>query len=210
MVDAGGNKYEYGYTARNATRKPTRARRLRGVCAATSRGPLVASAPAAGHPGTDRPEREGPQCRRPIPDGAQNPYFGGGGVPSDLNLPASMAAGLLGGLQDLVNIYQGFLNQILDPKNPVVHDVDPPVPFPLLPAQASVWDDCGGGVLRDDFNGGTRRTGNSSRSTSAGSTAPRYRKTCSNNFHHVYADGKYAYDPRLSMNAIPWGDYVRK
>jgi hypothetical protein len=68
-------------------------------------------------------------------------------------------AGLLGDLQDLLNIYQGFLQQILDPKNPVVHDVDPPVPSPLLPTQVSAWDNCGGGVLRDDFNGGTRRTG---------------------------------------------------
>ncbi|MEU4246756.1 hypothetical protein AB0F15_05025 [Amycolatopsis sp. NPDC026612] len=59
----------------------------------------------------------------------------------------------------MLNIYGGFLKQILDPKNPVVHDVDPPTPSPLLPAQASAWDNCGGGVLRDDFNGGTRRTG---------------------------------------------------
>ncbi len=29
-------------------------------------------------------------------------------------------------------------------------------------------------------------------------------------FHHVYTDGRYAYDPRLSMNAIPWGDYMRR
>jgi hypothetical protein len=28
-------------------------------------------------------------------------------------------------------------------------------------------------------------------------------------FHHVYTDGRYAYDPRLSQNAIPWGDYMR-
>ncbi|WP_326955193.1 DNRLRE domain-containing protein [Amycolatopsis sp. NBC_01286] len=217
----------------------------------------------------------------PIPDGAQNPYFGGGGVSSDPNLPASMVAGLLGGLQDLVNIYQGFLNQILDPKNPVVHDVDPPIPSPLLPAQASAWDNCGGGVLRDDFNGGTRRTGfgcdsgesladvRDGRSSSRDSNGfrlpndrfppdqrvlaamkqqpinvcgfdcseisenllvaagregkiiafkgkgdlllvPEGSSTVEYTFHHVYTDGKYAYDPRLSMNAIPWGDYVRK
>lgn len=68
-------------------------------------------------------------------------------------------AGLLGELQDLVKIYADFLKQVLDPKNPVVRDVDPPVPSPLLPAQAPVWDNCAGGVLRDDGNGGTRRTG---------------------------------------------------
>ncbi|RSD24867.1 RHS repeat-associated core domain-containing protein [Amycolatopsis eburnea] len=94
----------------------------------------------------------------PIPDGAKNPYYGGGGVSSDPDLPAGVVAGLLGDLQDLVSIYQGFVEQILDPKNPVVHDVDPPVPSPLLPTQVSAWDNCGGGVLRDDFNGGTRRT----------------------------------------------------
>ena len=27
--------------------------------------------------------------------------------------------------------------------------------------------------------------------------------------HQVYTDGQYAYDPRLSPNAIPWGDYMR-
>jgi hypothetical protein len=70
-----------------------------------------------------------------------------------------VVAGLLGALQDLLNIYDGFLKQILDPKNPVVHDVDPPVPSPLLPAQVSAWDNCGGGVVRDDFNGASRRTG---------------------------------------------------
>ncbi len=94
----------------------------------------------------------------PIPDGAKSPYYEGGGVSSNPDLPASMVAGLLGGLQDLLNIYGGFLKQVLDPKNPVVHDVDPPIPSPLLPAQASAWDNCGGGVLRDDFNGGTTRT----------------------------------------------------
>ncbi len=94
----------------------------------------------------------------PIPDGAKSPYYEGGGVSSDPDLPASTVASLLGGLQDLVNIYDGFLKQILDPKNPVVHDVDPPIPSPLLPGQASAWDNCGGGVVRDDFNGGTTTT----------------------------------------------------
>ncbi|WP_410614072.1 LamG-like jellyroll fold domain-containing protein [Amycolatopsis sp. lyj-109] len=93
-----------------------------------------------------------------IPDGAKSPYYEGGEVSSNPDLPASIVASLLGGLQDLVNIYGGFLKQVLDQKSPVVHDVDPPIPSPLLPAQASAWDNCGGGVLRDDFNGGTRRT----------------------------------------------------
>ncbi len=28
-------------------------------------------------------------------------------------------------------------------------------------------------------------------------------------YHHVYTDGRYAYDPRMSADAIPWGDYMR-
>lgn len=28
-------------------------------------------------------------------------------------------------------------------------------------------------------------------------------------FHHVYTDGRYAYDPRLSQTPIPWGDCMR-
>lgn len=28
-------------------------------------------------------------------------------------------------------------------------------------------------------------------------------------FHHVYTDGKYIYDPRLSETPIPQGDYMR-
>ncbi|MEV5573914.1 polymorphic toxin-type HINT domain-containing protein [Spirillospora sp. NPDC052269] len=28
-------------------------------------------------------------------------------------------------------------------------------------------------------------------------------------FHHVYTDGRYAYDPRLSQTPVPWGDYMR-
>ncbi|MBW6439213.1 RHS repeat protein [Actinoplanes hulinensis] len=28
-------------------------------------------------------------------------------------------------------------------------------------------------------------------------------------YHHVYTDGQYAYDPRLSMTPVPWGDYMK-
>ncbi|MFJ8909896.1 hypothetical protein [Amycolatopsis sp. NPDC102389] len=51
-----------------------------------------------------------------------------------------------------------FLKEVLDPKNPVAQTVDAPILSPLLPSQVSAWDNCGGGVVRDDFNGGTSRT----------------------------------------------------
>ncbi|MFC3508869.1 DNRLRE domain-containing protein [Amycolatopsis halotolerans] len=220
----------------------------------------------------------------PIPDKAKNLYYGGGVVSSDPNLPANAVAGLLGGLQDLASIYQGFLQQILDPKNPVVRDADLPILSPLLPAQVSAWDNCGGGVLRDDFNGGAARTGvfceagevpgngrdgaserpttrdaNGFRLPNAnfpprqdvldemrrqpidvaefdcseiaenllaaacqtgkivsfkgkgeGLIVPEGLGTEEYSYHQVYTDGRYAYDPRLSMNAIPWGDYMRR
>lgn len=95
----------------------------------------------------------------PIPPENLLPNFPDGIVSSNPNLPAQIVAATLEGLQDALTIYDLFKNKFLDPDKPVIGNAAQAPVSPLLPAQVPVWDDCGGGVTRDNFNGGTYRTG---------------------------------------------------